>query len=269
MTDAVLFDLHNHVARLTLNRPETGNVVNIDNLELIYKCITEANVNPECRVIVVEGTQGVFSKGMDFKFMLEQSEDGIDLAFSEPYLRAVRAIRNSSKPVIAAIDGDVLAGGMGIALACDIVLATKRSRFGLSEVLFGIIPAYVFPFLLERVTLKTARFMVLSSQTFKAKDARRFGIVDDVTDDDRLEKTLTGYLKRILSSSPKALAITKSYSDTIVGKDLDEALAIAGEQLTALLNDDSNIAAIRGFMDGEKMPWMARYKRKKTDKKTG
>jgi enoyl-CoA hydratase/carnithine racemase len=266
MSEPVITEFHNNVLTITLNSPETGNVVNLKSLNLIIKYIERANRDDECRVIVIKGRDGVFSRGMDFNFMLEQAEDGIDLNFSRPYKDAVLAIRNSKKVTIAAIDGDVLAGGMGLVLACDIVISTSRSIFGLSEVLFGIIPAYVFPLLLERVTLKTARFIVLSSEKFGAGDALRYGIVDDIAGDDNLEKAVVFYIKRLLASSPDALALVKTYSDYIykTGFDsMDDAMVAAGKTLTELLKDNDVTSAIKHFMEGDKMPWAVRYRKKK------
>ncbi len=265
MTDAVLFDLHSHVARITLNRPEKGNVVNQENLEMLREYLLAAEQDKECRAVVIQGREGVFSRGMDFGFMLKQSEkEGIDLDFGAPYARAVLQIRNSSKPVIAAVDGEVLAGGTGIALAADIVVATERSVFGLSEVLFGIIPAYVFPLLLERVSFKRARCMVLSSAKFDARTAFQFGVFDEVVPEERLEKTLTGHLKRLLFASPDALAAVKRYSDDIFGEKMDDAMKKAANQLSSLLKETKNTDAIKAFMEGEMMPWAVRYRKKKS-----
>ena len=152
---------------------------------------------------------------------------------------------------------------MGIALACDMVFATKRSIFGLSEVIFGIIPAYVFPFLLERVPFKKARFIVLSSSKFSAEEFYRLGIIDEIAEDEKLEKVLTKYIKRLLCSSPSALALTKSYSDFIFKQNINDAVKTAANQLTELLNEKKNIQAIKSFVDGESIPWMVKYKRKK------
>jgi enoyl-CoA hydratase/carnithine racemase len=265
MTDPVLYDIHSHVARITLNRPEKGNVVNLDNLDMLHDYIEKAEADPACRVIVIEGAGGVFSRGMDFGFMLRKSEaEGIDTGFGAPYARAVLKIRNAEKPVVAAVDGEVVAGGTGIALACDIVLATERSRFSLTEVLFGIIPAYVFPLLLERVSLKRARYLVLTSETLTAADAVTFGLFDQVVPNDKLEKSLTGTLKRLLFASPDALKTVKSYSDDIFRQKLNDAMKQAASQLSVLLEDTRNTDAIKAFMEGEKMPWTEKYKRRRT-----
>ncbi len=263
MNNTVICETYSYVTRIKLNSPETGNVVNNYNLSLLYKYVTESIENDNCRVIVIEGSDGIFSRGMDFNNLIKNSRGKIDVSFSEPYIKAVMAIRNSPKPVIAAIDGEVLAGGMGIALACDIVIATKRSIFGLSEVIFGIIPAYVFPFLLERVPLKKARFIVLSSKKLSAEDYHKFGKIEDIAEDDKLEKKLTEYIKRLLCSSPYALSLVKIYSDKISGKEITDAVKTAGVQLTELLNNKKSVGAIKAFLEGEPIEWMTKYRRKK------
>jgi polyketide biosynthesis enoyl-CoA hydratase PksH len=262
MDEPVLYALHSSVARITLNRPQAGNVVNAQNLEQLRAAIGRAEHDETCRAIVIEGRGGVFSRGMDFRATFEQHDQGLDHDFAEPYRRTVLAIRNVPKPVVAAVDGSVIAGGMGIALACDMILATRRSRFGLTEVLFGLIPAYVFPLLLERVSLKRARYLVLSSRTLTAEQALDMGLVDEVVDDFDLERTLTNCLKRLLAGSPAALAAAKTYSDAVAGVPLHEAMILARDQLHALLSRPGTADAIRGFLGGDAMPWTIRYRRK-------
>lgn len=259
--DSVLYELNSYVGWITLNVPERGNVVNNDNLPLIKKFIDESNNNPECRVIVLQGRDGVFSRGMDFMNLIRNSKGGeIKSEFTDPYKEAVLAIRNSDKPVIGVIDGDVLAGGMGLALSCDIVISTQRSVFGLSEVLFGIIPAFVYPFLLERVSYKQARYMVLSSKRFNANDALRMGLIDELVEEDKLNKTVKDTIKRILFSSPDALALVKRYSDKLTDNKIVDAVNYAQKQLTELLNVEKNVNTIKAFTEGESAPWVVSYK---------
>lgn len=254
----VLYNENRYVARITLNAPEKGNVVNNENLSLLYTYLKKAEESHSCRLIVIEGKDKVFCRGMDFRNLLANSKE-IKKEFSEPYKNVIKQIRNSKKPVIAKIDGDVLAGGMGIALACDIVIATKTSLFGLSEVLFGIIPAYVFPLLLERVPFKKARFLILSSKRFAAQEAFQYGIVDEVVDEENLNKVEKDYIKRLLFSSPNALSRVKIYSDQLVSSNFDEAVNFAQEELTNLLKIEENIKAIDKFLEGEKPDWVVKY----------
>lgn len=259
---SVIQHTHNFVSFITLNNPQNGNAVNNDNLPLLFDHIKESIDSDECRIIVIQGKDKVFCRGMDFKNLIKNTDFNAKIKneFTDPYKNVVKIIRNSPKPVIAAIDGDVLAGGMGIALSCDIILSTKSSIFGLSEVLFGIIPAYVFPVLLERVSYKRARYMILSSKRFTAQEAYEFGMVDNIADDDKLDKTLKNYLKRLLYSSPNALALTKEYSDKLSDNDIDRSLDIAQKQLTELLNNKDNINTIKLFLEGEKPKWAVSYK---------
>lgn len=259
--EVVVKEIKSHVITITLNNPEKGNVVNNDNLFLLKKFVDEANNDDDIRVIVIRGRDGVFSRGMDFKNMLSHSNE-ITEDFSRPYLDTVMAIRNSKKPVIAAVDGDVLAGGMGIMLACDIVIATRRSSFGLSEVIFGLIPALVFPLLLERLSLKRARSMVISSKRVTTEDAVNIGLIDEVVEDDKLDKKLVEYFQRLLFSSPEALSLVKEYTDRITDNKIQEKMEEANRQLTELLQQEKNLDAIRSFLDGEKLSWSTRYKRK-------
>lgn len=262
MKSSVIKEEKSYVTFITLNNPENGNAVNNDNLELIYQYLTEAENNDQCRIIVIQGKDKVFCKGMDFKNLLNNTNDDKPILkdFSEPYKRVIKTIRYSGKPVIALVDGDVIAGGMGILLACDIVIATSDSKFGLTEVLFGIIPAYVFPLLIERVSYKKARYLILTSKVLDAKQAYECGIVDEVIETDRLEKKLKEYIKRILYSSPEALKLIKNYSDKITNCEIDNSIDYAQEQLTALLNDKNNIKTIKNFMEGEKPYWAVSYK---------
>ena len=257
---SVLYDKKSYVANIILNKPEHGNVVNNENLFLIKEYLDDAISSDEIRLILIEGKDQVFCRGMDFKNLLKNADKGIKDTFHEPYKDVVKIIRNSPKPVIAKIDGDVLAGGMGIALACDIIIATNRSLFGLSEVLFGIIPAYVFPLLLERVNYKKARFLILTSKRLNATDAYKYGIIDELCDDDKINKITKDYIKRLLYSSPDALKLTKEYSDKLTDNKFDQAIDYAQKQLTELLNDNKNINAIKSFLEGEKPEWAVSYK---------
>ena len=259
--NSVIYELNSYVGWITLNVPERGNVVNNDNLPLIKQFIDESNSNPDCRVIVLQGRDGVFSRGMDFMNLIRNAKGGeIKNEFTDPYKEAVLAIRNSAKPVIGIIDGDVLACGMGLALSCDIIISSDKSIFGLSEVLFGIIPAFVYPFLLERVSYKHARYMVLSSKRFNAEDALRMGLIDELVPQENLNKTVKDTIKRILYSSPDALALVKRYSDKLTDNKIVDAVNFAQRQLTELLNVEANVNTIKAFTEGEKAPWAVSYK---------
>jgi enoyl-CoA hydratase/carnithine racemase len=259
---AVISETECFVTRITLNSPETGNVINRTNLDILRSILKSSIKSDACRLIIIQGRDGVFSKGMDFKGFVKDSGAKFSNDFSEPYKDILNLIHYSPKPVIAYIDGEVLAGGMGIALACDIVLATENSTFGLSEVLFGIIPAFVTPVLLTRIPLKKLYYLILSSKRIDAAEACQIGLVDDLLDSKRAPRLLKNYIKRILYSSPKALALTKEFSHEVLGKQFKDAVDLAQDKLTELLNDEQNARAVEAFMNGHKPDWAISYRGK-------
>jgi len=242
---------------IVLSDSNNGNLVCNETLTLITKYIKSANENNDVSCIVLMGENGIFSKGMDFKEVLENSVDyKISSDYTIPYKETCLSIRNSSKPVIASIDGDVIAGGVGLMLSCDIVLITKDSKIGLTEVLFGIIPCYVFPLLLERISIKKARSLILSSKILSGEEAYSIGLADlMVSDSDELNKRVKELIKRINFSSPKALDFVKIYSDKITDNKIGEKLDYASKTLTELLNSNNVLENIKKFLDGEKIEW--------------
>jgi len=253
----------NYVTTITMNSPETGNLINEESMSLFSTYLNEAVESEECRVIIIRGKDGVFSNGLDFPELIENFRDEIKKEFTAPYKNVLKTIHASPKPVISAIDGSASAGGMGFVLASDVALATKVSTFALSEVLFGLIPAIVFPFLLERVPFKKARYLVLTSEKFDAEEACRIGIIDHVADtSENMEKKIVRYIKRFLYSSPSALSLTKQYSDKLVESRLDTSLQYAQDTLTQLLNDKQNKEAIKTFLEGGLPDWAVRYKKR-------
>lgn len=260
----VVSEGHNFVTTIRLNQPQKGNVLNLNNMSLLFDMVQKAIHSNDCRIIVIEGSKGVFSRGMDFRYIIDNRDEIVNSSsFTKVYADVLMLLRDSPKPVISVVDGEAIAGGLGIVLACDIVLASSNSIFALSEVLFGLIPAYVLPFLLERVSLKKARFMVLSSQKFTAEAMYYSGIVDEVIDQSQLQKRLRDYLKRLLFSNPEALCLVKRYSDNIFENKLRDSLIEAERQLNDLLSDKSKIDAINSFQNGDKMPWSVNYKKRK------
>ena len=261
---SVLDNTEGYVTTIALNSPETGNVLSQSNLVLLREILRKAIASDQCRVIVLKGRDGVFCRGLDFKAFIDNAPEMISEAYTSPYRDILNMIHNASKPIIAYIDGEVLAGGMGLALICDMVLATTNSTFGLSEVLFGLIPAYVTPVLLLRVPLKKLDYLILSSKRFDAAEAYHLGIVDDLLEPETAEKSLANYIKRVLYSAPQALALAKSFSKAMCEVTFEHAMKMAQDQLTQLLNDKNTTQAITAFLEGGKPEWAVSYKRVKS-----
>src|SRR5690606_40185816 len=165
--------------------------------------LRDAEDSKRCRVLVVESTPGVFCRGMDLECLVAHAgEDQSDKLAA--YARCMERLRGSQKAVICLIDGEAMGGGVGLAAAADLVIATARSRFSLPECVLGLIPAMVLPLLCERMPVQKARWMAMSSRSVKAEEALALGLVDELAEGPiELEQSLRRTLKQLLRASPR------------------------------------------------------------------
>lgn len=163
----------------------------------------------------------------------------------------IDAIERAPRPVIALIDGPVIGGGVGVAAAADLVLATPRTTFSLPEALLGLIPATVFPVVAHRVGVARARWLALGAATLSATEALRVGLVDRVADD--LEITLKRYTRRFVRMDPRALAEVKLLVAEHHGAS-DTYRKDAAARFARLLGSRETRTRLQRFAGGE-VPW--------------
>ena len=207
--------LTNGVGRLTLNRPEKRNALRRDFIEEIRQGIGQLKSDPELRVFVLAAEGSVFCAGMDLGEMQEraQSEDGKAQwqKDSEVYGEVLVDLYSMQVPTIAAVSGPALAGGMGMILACDLLIASDNAFFMLPEPMRGITAAMVTPFLLYRIGAGPATYMLLSGERVTADKALGFNLCHDVVPDEQFSTRLEQLILAVLSGSRSALAITKRH----------------------------------------------------------
>lgn len=187
VSNSVLSHLEAEVLTLTLNRVGENNSLNSEMLKVMHQSIDFAEAEDACRIVVVKGQQGVFSKGMDFENVIGDEEkfagEDQDVAIDVGYAKLLNRMATSKMLFISAVDGDVMAGGVGIVAASDLVFATPNSQFSLTEAMWGLLPANVTPYLIRRVGYQPALRMTITTEKVNAKDALRMNLVDYLTDD--------------------------------------------------------------------------------------
>ena len=169
------------VLLLKFNRPEANNSINSTLIKEIIEVFTEVKENTTIKVIVLEGNTKHFCTGMDFQAVSEENKDALIGNGPNDYYNMLNHITFCSKVVVAKVDGKVNAGGVGIVAASDIVIASDQSTFGLSEALFGLLPACVMPFLIKRIGVQKAQWMTFTTQGISAKRAYEIGLVDELS----------------------------------------------------------------------------------------
>ena len=231
------------------NRLERQNTINVALIKELNHVLSIAQEDSDCRVVVLEGQQGVFCTGMDFS---EVAKGGSDEFSTSGYMETIKGFASSPKVIISSVDGRVMAGGVGIVAASDLVIATPRSQFSLSEILWGLLPACVIPYLIRRVGFQKAYSMTLTTQPISAKEAHASHLVDEIseTPEDNIRKLLLR-LRRLEESD---IANMKRYFRKMwmIDEEMEET-AVA--EISRLVSAPKVTENIRNFVEHQKFPW--------------
>ncbi|MBN1685730.1 MAG: enoyl-CoA hydratase/isomerase family protein [Spirochaetales bacterium] len=247
---------------VTLNRGKEGNPLTPHSLSALEAAFRKACADPAIRVILLRSNADTFCTGMDLPLLADNGGDMTALEEAvTSYSSVLNAIYACDKPVICCVSGEVRAGGVGLVCCCDIVCATGDSVFSLSEVIFGLVPANVFPYLLGyRVTPQKARYLALTTRQLTAAEALSLGIVDELADRGKMEQTLKARIRQLMRCSPDALSRVKRVTAGMTWKDLQDARAIAVKTLTDIAADPAVLEAIRAFREGMTPSWFSTHK---------
>lgn len=247
------------VWRVQLGPGDNGEtLIDREGVAELLQVLEEVEAAPACRVLVIEGA----CQGMDLAGLIPADREAGDLREQvHRFAACLTRIQGSRKMVISAVDGDVAGGGVGIAAAADLLIATDRSTFGLPELVLGLLPSLVLPLLMKRMPTQKARRLCLSGTSIEARQALELGLVDQVVDcPDDLERSLRRVLKQALRLHPGAVSGLKELQLDLLDKPCPEALSIGADRTSDLLADPERIAAARAFFEGEQPPWFDRYR---------
>jgi methylglutaconyl-CoA hydratase len=229
MTDednAVLMRIDGALARITLNRPEKKNALNADLIAGLASGLQRANDNEAVRVVVITGAGADFCSGADLSALQKIASASVEdnVADAQSLMALFELIRNLDVPVIAAVRGRALAGGCGLATACDIVLASKSARFGYPEVKIGFVPAMVTAILRRNVSEKRAFELLTMGGEISAAEAAGMGLVNKVFADDEFDGEVENYARRYEKVSRSAVSLTKRLLYQVDGLNFTDAL---------------------------------------------
>lgn len=212
---------------LTLNRPDKRNALNDALIAELKSALREADANESLRAIVIRGAGKDFCSGADLsaiqKIATASYDENIEDARSLAELFAL--IRNVRVPVIAAVHGRALAGGCGLALGCDLVVAGESARFGFPEVKIGFVPAMVAAILRRNLGEKKSFELLTQGFEFTAAEALQLGLINRVVPDDELAAAVMDFAGVYTKVSGSAVAMTKRLLYDIDANDLYTAIA--------------------------------------------
>jgi len=229
------------IARITLNRPEKRNALNSELIEGLKDALRRAAAAGEVRAIVLSGAGSDFCSGADLSALQKIATASVseNLEDARSLMELFTLIRSIKVPVVAAVKGRALAGGCGLATACDIVLAARSSRFGYPEVKIGFVPAMVMAILRRNVSEKRAFEMVTLGAEISADDASSFGLVNRVMDDEGFDDEVDAFVQRFMKTSSSAVALTKQLLYRTDAMSFEDALQFGvDENVIARMSED-------------------------------
>jgi 2-(1,2-epoxy-1,2-dihydrophenyl)acetyl-CoA isomerase len=259
----ILYDLSQNIATITLNRPDVLNAVNEAMGRELQAALKVAAQDEEVRCLIITGQGRAFSAGEDIQDLRGQYERGENPRLGErllyKYNPIIHRIRQTPKPIIAAVNGVAAGAGAGIAYACDIRTAADTAKFIQAFVRVGLIPDSGTSFFLPRlVGLSKALELSLMGQELTSKDAERFGVVMKVVPADQLMATTREIAATLAKGPTKAIGLTKRALNKSVSTDLDGVLKYESYMQEIAGATSDHIEAVRAFFEKRKPTFKGR-----------
>jgi len=246
-------------AVVTLNRPDVRNAFNETTIAEITQAFRELGAEAELRAIVLAANGPAFCAGADLNWMkkmagythAENHADALQLA------EMLRTIYLCPKPVVAKVQGDCYAGGMGLVAACDIVVAVDAASFCLSEVKLGLIPATISPYVIKAMGENASRRYFLTAERFSAHEALRIGFAHEVVAADALDARVAEIVKALVGNSPYAVQQAKLLVRDVAGLAVDDALlADTAERIAHIRASEQGREGVASFLEKRKPAWL-------------
>ena len=249
----IIYEKNEGVATITLNRPEALNAFSKEVVEEILHALEDVKTDEAVRVVVLTGAgEKAFSAGADIKAMVGMTAlKARELSFMGEKLCV--GLENLEKPVIAAINGYALGGGLEVAMSCDLRIASENAKMGQTEINIGLIPGWGGTQRLTRlVGMTKAKELVFTGRIIDAKTAEQIGIVNMVVPADKFRETVSQFAKDLASKAPVALKVAKALINKGSDIGLDSALALEREGFGVVGSSEDLKEGVSAFTEKRK-----------------
>lgn len=247
-TDALLAEVAGGVCRLTLNRPDKRNALDARLVADLKAALRAADADSQVRVVAIQGAGKDFCSGADLSALRRIAEASVmeNLDDVEELAELFLLPRKMKKPVVACVRGRALAGGCGLATACDLVVAAETAQFGYPEVRIGFVPAMVMAILRRNVSEKRAFELIVRGQPIAAAEAERTGLINHAWPDAEFDRERDTLLDDLAARSPSAVQLSKRLLYHSDGMGFDAAIrAGADVNVVARMTDDMKAGVAR------------------------
>jgi methylglutaconyl-CoA hydratase len=247
------------LATITLDRPDVRNAFNETMIADLTQAFDSLGSNDAVRAIVLEANGPAFCAGADLNWMKKMARHthAENLADAQQLAVMLRTIYACLKPVVAKVQGDCYAGGMGLVAACDIVVAAEEVHFCLSEVTLGLIPATISPYVIKAIGEQAARRYFLTAERFDAREARRIGLAHEVVAASELDGKVGAITKALVANSPHAVRQAKILVRDVAGRPVTDALVQdTAERIAQIRASGEGREGVLSFLEKRKPGWL-------------
>ncbi len=248
------------VAQVTLDRPAVRNAFNDETIAALTQAFRDLDADAGVRVVVLAANGPAFCAGADLHWMRRMADYSREdnLADAARLADMLHSIASCSKPIIARVQGDAYAGGMGLVAACDLAVAADTANFCLTEVKLGLVPATIAPYVVRALGARAAQRYMLTAERFDASTALRLGLVQAVTPASALDDCVQAWTTALLAASPEALAACKRLLHGVCDRPIDAALiARTAVFIADARASDDGRHGLQSFLDKTTPRWRA------------
>jgi enoyl-CoA hydratase len=257
--DPVRYEVAAGVATITLDQPETRNALSDEVLDGLIAAFERARDDEAVRCVVLTSShQKVFSSGGNLAGFAADVPIVHKHLGTERFPRLFRLIGELGKPTICAANGHVLAGALGLALACDLIVAREDARFGTPEINVGVFPFMVMALVYRNVPRKKTTELLLLGEQISAREAERIGIVNRVVAPDELEGAVADWAQRLAAKSPVLMRLGKDAMFSQQDMAFMEALDFLRAQLSLAFSTEDIQEGVRAFFEKRDPVWTGR-----------
>ncbi len=259
-TEKVLYTLDGRgVATITLNDPETRNALSAELLEGLIESFSRARSEDGARCVVLASShERTFSSGANLGGFAAEMELVHKHFAGERFVSLFKLIGELGKPTICAARGHVLAGALGIALACDLIVAGETASFGTPEINVGAFPFMIMALIYRNVPRKKANELLLLGERWSAQQALEAGIVNRVVPDAELQPTVEDWAGKLAGKSPVIMRLGKEAMRRQLDMPLDDALDYLRAQLTLAQSTEDIVEGVGAFFEKREPVWKGR-----------
>ena len=253
------YDVQDHVATIAMDRPEVRNALSDELLDDLLAAFAQARADDDVRVVVLTSThEKVFSAGGDLKGFTSDHPLVHKHFASGKFVQLFQAIGSLGKPSLCAANGHVLAGALGLALACDLIVAKESARFGTPEINVGVFPFMILALIYRNLGRKKTNELLLLGEQISAAEAERIGLINRVVPAGEFDAAVADWARRLASKSPVLMRMGKDAMFRQQDMAFADALDYLRAQLSLAMTTEDIVEGVTAFFEKREPQWKGR-----------